>query len=303
MAIAAPAPARTPGSTGPTRRIASRRRASRRIRAGAVSAALAARPPILRSLRSGVSLPYRPGCVTAAAPCGAFVDFGCALDRRHPGEGAAGRQVAAARGQLRRRCAPRAGRGDPGRHGGRRPGAPTRWPGSCWCADQHSDDPHVLVQNRPGLNAALAEAAAHADSTWPHDGVAALVGDLPALRSEELADALRTAARHPRAHRAGRRRLGHDAAHRASPASTSCRPSAPARRRGTGWTPRRSPAAARAARTTSTPPRISLPRRDLGLGAATAAAVAARQVTPCSPERGIVNAMTSHGCADHGSGS
>jgi 2-phospho-L-lactate guanylyltransferase len=59
--------------------------------------------------------------------------------------------------------------------------------------------PDALVQQRPGLNPALAEAAAHAAREWPADGVAALVGDLPALRPEELADALTAAAGHPRA--------------------------------------------------------------------------------------------------------
>lgn len=57
----------------------------------------------------------------------------------------------------------------------------------------------VLVQTRPGLNAALAEAAEHAATAWPQDGVAALVGDLPALQPGELAAALANAAVHPRA--------------------------------------------------------------------------------------------------------
>ena len=55
-----------------------------------------------------------------------------------------------------------------------------------------------LVQSRPGLNAALAEAAEHAATTWPEDGVAALVGDLPALQPAELAAALDAAAAHAR---------------------------------------------------------------------------------------------------------
>ena len=58
--------------------------------------------------------------------------------------------------------------------------------------------PDALVQARPGLNAALAEAAAHAAASWPADGIAALVGDLPALRPAELAAALAAAAAHPR---------------------------------------------------------------------------------------------------------
>lgn len=57
----------------------------------------------------------------------------------------------------------------------------------------------VLVQSGPGLNQALREAAAHVVSQRPSDGVAALVGDLPALRSEELRAALALAAEHPRA--------------------------------------------------------------------------------------------------------
>ncbi len=56
----------------------------------------------------------------------------------------------------------------------------------------------VLVQSRPGLNEALEEAAQLASRSWPADGVAALVGDLPALRPDELAEALVVAAEHPR---------------------------------------------------------------------------------------------------------
>ena len=70
-------------------------------------------------------------------------------------------------------------------------------------SDRADDGPpgvEVLVQTRPGLNAALAEAAAHAERSWPADGVAALVGDLPALRPDELAEALSAAAHYPRAH-------------------------------------------------------------------------------------------------------
>jgi len=58
--------------------------------------------------------------------------------------------------------------------------------------------PDAFVQTRPGLNAALAEAAEHAARTWPEDGVAALVGDLPALRPAELSAALAAAAGQPR---------------------------------------------------------------------------------------------------------
>lgn len=46
------------------------------------------------------------------------------------------------------------------------------------------------VQRAPGLNAALAEAAEHAALRWPGDGIALLLGDLPALRPDELGAAL-----------------------------------------------------------------------------------------------------------------
>jgi 2-phospho-L-lactate guanylyltransferase len=58
----------------------------------------------------------------------------------------------------------------------------------------------VFVQHAAGLNAALGEAAEHAARQWPADGVAALVGDLPALRPDELAAALRAAATVPAAY-------------------------------------------------------------------------------------------------------
>lgn len=58
---------------------------------------------------------------------------------------------------------------------------------------------HDLVQERPGLNAAVAEGARHAREHWPDDAVAALVGDLPALSPVELAQALDAAAGHRRA--------------------------------------------------------------------------------------------------------
>lgn len=57
----------------------------------------------------------------------------------------------------------------------------------------------VFVQTRPGLNPALAEAAEHASRQWPGDGVAALVGDLPALSAAELDDVLGRAADVPAA--------------------------------------------------------------------------------------------------------
>lgn len=56
----------------------------------------------------------------------------------------------------------------------------------------------VLVQTRPGLNSALREGAAYAASRWPQDGIAALVGDLPALRAAELSAALTLAVAHER---------------------------------------------------------------------------------------------------------
>jgi 2-phospho-L-lactate/phosphoenolpyruvate guanylyltransferase len=59
-------------------------------------------------------------------------------------------------------------------------------------------DPDALVQRQPGLNAALREAAEYAARSWPDDGIAALVGDLPALRPDELGAALSAAAGHPR---------------------------------------------------------------------------------------------------------
>ncbi|MDT4936928.1 MAG: 2-phospho-L-lactate/phosphoenolpyruvate guanylyltransferase [Pseudonocardiales bacterium] len=59
-------------------------------------------------------------------------------------------------------------------------------------------DAVVLVQIAPGLNAAVRQGAEQAARDWPDDGIAALVGDLPALRPDELAAALDAAARIPR---------------------------------------------------------------------------------------------------------
>jgi 2-phospho-L-lactate guanylyltransferase len=53
---------------------------------------------------------------------------------------------------------------------------------------------HMLVQHSPGLNGALRDGARLATRRWPGDGVAALVGDVPALRSDELSAALDQAA-------------------------------------------------------------------------------------------------------------
>jgi 2-phospho-L-lactate guanylyltransferase len=69
------------------------------------------------------------------------------------------------------------------------PDSPERWPVEDY-----------YVQQSPGLNAGLGEAAAWAAQRWPDDGVAALVGDLPALRPDELSAALLAAAAQPRAH-------------------------------------------------------------------------------------------------------
>lgn len=59
------------------------------------------------------------------------------------------------------------------------------------------DVEHDLLQHRRGLNAALAEGARFARDRWPTDGVAGLVGDLPALTPAELAHTLAAAAEQP----------------------------------------------------------------------------------------------------------
>jgi len=61
---------------------------------------------------------------------------------------------------------------------------------------QRRDGTLAFVQTAPGLNAALSEAAMWALRQWPSDGIAALLGDLPALRPEDLDEALIEAARH-----------------------------------------------------------------------------------------------------------
>jgi len=53
-----------------------------------------------------------------------------------------------------------------------------------------ASDVVVLEQIRPGLNEAVAQGVEHAATEWPSDSVAVLVGDLPALRAEELMQAL-----------------------------------------------------------------------------------------------------------------
>jgi 2-phospho-L-lactate guanylyltransferase len=54
----------------------------------------------------------------------------------------------------------------------------------------------TLVQTSAGLNGALRDGAAYARERWPDDGIAALVGDLPALQADEIAAALDAAAEH-----------------------------------------------------------------------------------------------------------
>lgn len=56
----------------------------------------------------------------------------------------------------------------------------------------------AVVQQSRGLNGALRDGWRFALQRWPEDGVAALVGDLPALRPAELSTALEQAATHPR---------------------------------------------------------------------------------------------------------
>lgn len=53
-----------------------------------------------------------------------------------------------------------------------------------------------LVQRSAGLNGALRDAAAYVHRRRPEDWIAALVGDLPALRADELAAALEAACEH-----------------------------------------------------------------------------------------------------------
>jgi 2-phospho-L-lactate/phosphoenolpyruvate guanylyltransferase len=63
--------------------------------------------------------------------------------------------------------------------------------------DRGAAQDDAIVQSAPGLNNAVVEAAAHATRNWPADGVAVLMGDLPALRPDELAAALSLASVHP----------------------------------------------------------------------------------------------------------
>ena len=139
----------------------------------------------------------------------------------------------------------------------------------------------VLVQRRPGLNAALREGARHAAERWPGDGVAALVGDLPALRPDELAAALAAAAGVPSGYVAD-----------ADGTGTTLLTAGP----GTALRPAFGPGSARRHAASATPleGRPGL-RHDVdtaadqeraagfGLGAATAAVLAENGLTPCSP--------------------
>jgi 2-phospho-L-lactate/phosphoenolpyruvate guanylyltransferase len=56
-----------------------------------------------------------------------------------------------------------------------------------------------LKQTGSGLNEALREGEQYCRNHWPADGVAVLVGDLPALRPHDLTAALSGAAKHDRA--------------------------------------------------------------------------------------------------------
>lgn len=66
----------------------------------------------------------------------------------------------------------------------------------------------TLVQWSTGLNGALRDGAEYAREHWSQDGVAALVGDLPAVRPDELAAALDEAALHDAAFVADRTGTG-----------------------------------------------------------------------------------------------
>ena len=90
------------------------------------------------------------------------------------------------------------------------------------------DQPWTVARGGPARPRAATRASRSALRTpaparWPADGVAALVGDLPALRPHELAAALADAAGHPRAFVAGRARHRHDAADRPSRTSRCAR--------------------------------------------------------------------------------
>lgn len=140
----------------------------------------------------------------------------------------------------------------------------------------------LFVQTEPGLNAALAQAWASCVRRWPDDGVAALLGDLPALRPEELADALRAAAETP---------LGYVADAEAT--GTTLLTARPGSRLQPAFGPG---SAARHARVATALPGGAGLRRDvdtqadlaaalrLGVGPHTRAVLGARShVTPCSP--------------------
>jgi len=60
-------------------------------------------------------------------------------------------------------------------------------------------DHDMVVQRAPGLNAAVVEAQLWAHNRWPSNPIAAVVGDLPALRPADLASALEAAQQADRA--------------------------------------------------------------------------------------------------------
>lgn len=66
-------------------------------------------------------------------------------------------------------------------------------------ADDLGPGVEAVVQQEPGLNAALRAADAHAATRYPGAGRIAVVGDLPALTPVVLADVLTAAARERRA--------------------------------------------------------------------------------------------------------
>lgn len=51
----------------------------------------------------------------------------------------------------------------------------------------------VRIQRRPGLNNAIAEGLRYAEQSWPEFGQAVLLGDLPALTTEDLDETLAAA--------------------------------------------------------------------------------------------------------------
>jgi 2-phospho-L-lactate/phosphoenolpyruvate guanylyltransferase len=149
-----------------------------------------------------------------------------------------------------------------------------------------ADVPGALVQTRPGLNAALAEAAAYAHRTWPADGVAALVGDLPALQPEALADALAAAAQHARSFVADAPGTGTTmlAALPGTPLSPAFGPDSAARHAGIAAPLDAAPSLRHDVDTADD----LLAAAELGLGPATSAVLASSSVIVRSTRRGIM---------------